>query len=271
MLWIGSGLAVIFIMLLFFAWMRVEATGCKVSRDIVSSSSIPEAFEGVNILLLTDIHRRKLTEKKLGPLLQEADYVFLGGDITEKGVPLKRLEHNLLLLTKNTPTFAVLGNHDLKAGASQVKAILDQTGARLLNDETIFLNRGRSSIALTGYMQPQTRFHPYSRFTGRASKHDFHIVLVHDPIWIQGRKKLPTDLILTGHTHGGQIVLPVLGAVKLEGFYKKYGSGWYDLPRSRWRNEPVKLLISRGFGTSHIPLRYRCPAELHMITLKKTP
>lgn len=255
-----------------FGWMKFEAYGYRVLEDTVESDKIPTSFQDYRILFMTDIHRRKLSEKRLRELDLKPDCILLGGDITEKGVPWSRVRRNLEMLCRIAPVYAVLGNHDLMAGSQSVEELINDTGAILLKDKTLMLNNNGESIALSGIMQPATRKHPYSSFKGHTQKGQYHIVLVHDPIWIQGKTNISADLILSGHTHGGQIIFPLLGAVRLEGFYKKYSAGWYNLPQKTSSLHPnVRLLISTGFGTSHISLRLGCPSVFHLISLQKKP
>lgn len=82
-------------------------------------------------------------------------------------------------------------------------------------------------------------------------------------------KSVPADLILAGHTHGGQVILPFLGQRHVETFYHKYDAGMFQWPRRDGTGRDAKLLISRGFGTSHLPIRWRSPAEMHVLTLRK--
>ncbi|MGG1876908.1 MULTISPECIES: metallophosphoesterase [Paenibacillus] len=253
-------------------WMSKEAYGYRLRREEVCSPRIPDAFNGYKILYMTDIHRRQLSERKLRAWLEEADCVFLGGDITERGVPWERLRSNMQLLRKYAPVYAVLGNHDLKAGKEQVRQILRETGVVLLSDKSVELVKGAHRIVLSGIQQPASKYHPYTRYRGRNREGRYHIVLVHDPRWVKDRTDYPYDLVLAGHTHGGQIVLPLAGAVKLEKFYQSYKAGWYDLPgKEDGATAGPPFLISKGFGTSHLPLRLGCPAELHLITLKQKP
>lgn len=265
--WVSLGLAILALCTLI--WMRIEATGYRVRNEIVESEAIPATFNGYRILFITDIHRRKLSHEKLLELDLKPDCILLGGDITEKGVPWDRVRSNLELLSRIAPVYGVHGNHDLYAGRQKLEALFNRTGLTLLKDKTIALKRAGESIALSGIMQPASRKHPYSTFKGLAKKGQYHIVLVHDPIWVMGKRNISADLVLAGHTHGGQIILPLLGAVRLEGFYKKYSAGWYTLTQKSYST--VRLLISRGFGTSHIPLRLGSPSELHLITLQKKP
>lgn len=174
------------------------------------------------------------------------------------------------VLARIAPVYAVLGNHDLYAGKDAVRKVLRESGVILLNDKTVTLKRDGECLVLSGVRQPASRKHPYTKFRGNAAEDQYHIILVHDPIWLKGKEETHGDLLLAGHTHGGQIVLPIAGAVRLERFYKKFKSGWYTLPRKASESvHSSRLLISRGFGTSHIPLRLKCPAEFHVITLRK--
>lgn len=268
-LWVS--IAAVAIMICIIGWMRFEATGYRVRTDVVETDLISDAFHGYNILFISDIHRRKLSEKRLRALDLKPDCILLGGDITEKGVPWDRVKDNLEVLNRIAPVYAVLGNHDWKAGRQTLEALLSEPGFTLLKDRTVAIYKNGESISLSGVMQPATRKHPYSAFRGRHQKGKFHILLVHDPIWIKGKRNISADLILSGHTHGGQIVLPLLGAIKLEGFYTKYSAGWYNLIQKTSPSHKVRLLISRGFGTSHIPFRFGSPSEIHLIKLQKKP
>lgn len=253
-------------------WMRAEAGGYRVREEEVMSDRIPQSFDGYRILFITDIHRRELSAQKLTSNLLPVDCVFLGGDITEKGVSFERMRHNMSVLVRIAPAYAVLGNHDLYAGKDAVRQVLRETGVTLLSDKTVTLWKNEECIALSGIRQPASKKHPYTPFRGKTKEDQYHIILVHDPIWVKDRDETHGDLLLAGHTHGGQIVLPFAGAVRLERFYKKFKSGWYSLQRKAGETfQTSRMLISRGFGTSHIPLRLKCPAEYHVITLRKKP
>ncbi|WKL02684.1 hypothetical protein Q0F98_01885 [Paenibacillus amylolyticus] len=77
------------------------------------------------------------------------------------------------------------------------------------------------------------------------------------------------DLILSGHTHGGQLVLPFFGPLFLSKAYRPVSNGWYSLKRSPEDvHQEGKMLVSRGYSTNHLPLRLGCPAEMHIITLR---
>lgn len=151
-------------------WMRAEARGYRVREEEVVSERIPHSFDGFRILFITDIHRRQLSEEKLLSNLSSVDCVLLGGDITERGVPLQRLRHNMSVLVRIAPVYAVLGNHDLNAGKDAVRKALRESGVMLLNDKTVTLQRSNELIVLSGVRQPASRKHPYTRFRGMQPK-----------------------------------------------------------------------------------------------------
>ncbi|MNI87303.1 phosphodiesterase YaeI [compost metagenome] len=92
---------------------------------------------------------------------------------------------------------------------------------------------------------------------------------MHDPLWLSKQKKVPADLILAGHTHGGQVVLPFGLQMHTDPFYRTYNAGMYTIAREDGSGGSAKLLISRGFGTAHLPLRWRSPSEMHVLTLRR--
>lgn len=243
-----------------------------VSQDI-QLERLPAAFDGYRILFITDTHRRRLPENLLLPLQGKVDAVFLGGDLTEKGSPIDRLLENMTLAASIAPAYAVHGNHDYRAKISLVDNIIRGSGARLLVDENVILEREGAEVILTGVDFPpkggKKAYGPLPAVT-EAAADACRIILVHDPLWLSMQEEVPADLILAGHTHGGQVVLPLLGQRHTDPFYRKYIAGRYEIPRTKGSGmPPLKLLISRGFGTAHLPLRWGSPAEMHVLTLRR--
>lgn len=238
-------------------------------QDIVLER-LPAAFDGYRILLITDIHRRRLPEEMLTPLRGKVDAVFLGGDMTEKGASIERLLNNMTLAASVAPVYAVHGNHDYRANINLVDNIIRGSGARLLVDENCVIERDGAQFILTGVDFPrQGGKKAYGPLPAVADAEAFRIILVHDPLWLSRQQEIPADLILAGHTHGGQVVLPLIGNRHTDEFYRRYNAGMYEIPRSYNAGlPPLKMLISRGFGTAHLPLRWRSPAEMHVLTLR---
>lgn len=244
-----------------------------VTQDILLER-LPAAFDGYRILFVTDTHRRRLPENLLLPLQGKVDAVFLGGDLTEKGSPIDRLLDNMTLAASIAPVYAVHGNHDYRANISLVDNIIRGSGARLLVDENCVIERAGARLILTGVDFPRQggkkAYGPLPALA-EAAADNCRIILVHDPLWLSMQEEVPADLILAGHTHGGQIVLPLIGQRHTDPFYRKYLAGMYEIPRPQGSAmPPLKLLISRGFGTAHLPLRWGSPAEMHVLTLRRS-
>ncbi|NQX44841.1 metallophosphoesterase family protein [Paenibacillus tritici] len=242
-----------------------------IAEDIVLER-LPAAFDGFRILFITDIHRRRLPEDMLNPLRGKVDAVLLGGDLTEKGSPIERLLDNLTLAASIAPVYAVHGNHDYRANITLVDRMIRGSGAMLLEDENHSMERAGARLILTGVDFPRKGGKmAYSSLPG-VSEEDagaFRMILVHDPLWLSRQQEVPADLILAGHTHGGQVVLPLLRNRHTDEFYRKYNAGMYEIPRAgESALPPLKMLISRGYGTAHLPLRWGSPAEMHVLTLR---
>lgn len=246
----------------------------RIIAEEIVLDRLPAAFDGFRILFITDIHRRRLPAAMLAPLCGQVDAVFLGGDLTEKGSPVERLLDNMTLTASLAPVYAVHGNHDYRANVALVDNIIRGSGARLLLDENVTIERNGARVILTGVDFPRKGGKKaYSALPPVAAEGTdvLRIILVHDPLWLSQQQEVPADLILAGHTHGGQVVLPFIGSRHGDEFYRHYNAGMYEIPGYGNAALPLKLLISRGFGTAHLPLRWGSPAEMHVLTLRCRP
>ncbi|KAA9007192.1 metallophosphoesterase [Paenibacillus spiritus] len=259
--------------LALLGWMYALAHGGRLIEQELTLEELDRSFDGLQLLLVTDIHSRRLPERLIAPVRGRAAAVLAGGDLTELDNKLERMKANMRLLASVAPVYAVSGNHDVKVTPSEFEEVLRKTGIRLLKDENIVLAEGRDTrLWLTGIDYPK-------RGVGRSaappphlppgSAADNRIILVHDPIWLEGREKVPADLVLSGHTHGGQIVLPVLGRRHVkEAFYRRYSAGLFRWPDRPDGSGATRVFISRGYGTAHLPFRWGSPAEIHLLTLR---
>ncbi|KGE17849.1 metallophosphoesterase [Paenibacillus wynnii] len=267
-----AGLIVLFTGIL--GYMIAQAFGKSIIAEEIVLDSLPLSFDGFRILFITDIHRRRLPSAQLSRLKNRVDAVFLGGDLTEKNSPLVRLAHNMKLLVSIAPVYAVHGNHDYRANTPIVDNILRGNGVRLLINENVAIERPDATLWLTGVDYPKNggkiAYAPLPPLPYSDTNQPCRIILVHDPMWLSQRSSVPADLVLAGHTHGGQIILPFIGRSKrIETFYHTYHSGRFRWPKGDGGNSFAQLLISRGFGTSHLPLRWGSPAQMHILTLRR--
>ncbi|CAH1194386.1 hypothetical protein PAECIP111892_01628 [Paenibacillus auburnensis] len=264
--------AAVLALCIFGSIMLAAAFRHRIIAEEIVLDALPPGFDGFRILFITDIHRRRLPKALQASLGGEIDAVFLGGDITEKGNSLSRLSDNMNLLCSIAPVYAVHGNHDYKAKVALVDNIIRGSGARLLMDENVFLERNGQKLLLTGVDFPKQggkrKYAPLPLAPLSAVPY-CRIILVHDPLWLSKQSSVPADLVLAGHTHGGQVVLPFGLQMHTDPFYRTYNAGNYSIPREDGTGADAKLLISRGFGTAHLPIRWRSPAEIHVLTLRQ--
>lgn len=205
----------------------------------------------LRFFFITDVHRRIIAEELLESIKGKCDFIIIGGDFTEKGVPKKRTEDNLARLVQLGPVLFVNGNNDDEVDQDWLNKLLNRSGAVHLNDQMILLNQGALNIRLIGLAHRHYTPELLNRLFG-DSEADYTIVICHYPDasrFLSGRK---VDLMLSGHTHGGQIRFGQLGL-------RPHGHVTTD--------EGFLKLVSNGYGTTRIPLRLGAKPETHLITL----
>ena len=182
---------------------------------------------------------------KLGP-----DFVCFTGDLVEEA----RFAPDAFGFIRKiaAPVYGTPGNHDFQSGVPHAHfcEAFTATGGAWLSDDSILL--GEHDLELVGF--------------GRGGVHAFkeprasrQILLLHYPQVANGLK-CRFDLILAGHSHGGQVRLPLVGALVLPRGVGRYEQGYYETPGG-------PLYVNAGIGTYRIPLRWNCPPELTLITI----
>jgi uncharacterized protein len=157
--------------------------------------------------------------------------------------------------------FAVLGNHDHYRGARIVSDGLRRASIRVLMNEGVGLTVGDGSIFLAGIDSVSSgQPNPRAAFSARKNE-AVSLALVHEPDYINELSRLVhVDLQLSGHTHGGQVRIPGLGAIILPQWGYRYVEGLYRVGSSQ-------VYTSRGIGMVGLPFRFNCPPEVTEITL----
>jgi predicted MPP superfamily phosphohydrolase len=234
-----------------------------VTRRDVPVADLPDALDGLRVGLITDTHYSAFTS--LASIAQAVsllnaehpDLIVLGGDyvthrdrryIADAAKPFARLRapHGL---------FGVLGNHD---DAVQVPRALRKAGVAVLNDARTRLDVRGETIDLIG-LNYWTRTQPEVARVARG-RAPFSILLAHDPRRLHEAASLQLPVVLSGHTHGGQIALPIVGPIAANKFPVAEGLG---------REGRTALFVSRGVGTVLVPCRLACPPEVAVVTLRQ--
>jgi predicted MPP superfamily phosphohydrolase len=245
-----------------------EPNDLVLERKTVKLPKLPNAFDGFRIVLLTDLHLHPFTSANLIRRAVEIsnslkpDLVLLGGDYVcgfaeaafELGPILESLDakHGL---------FAVLGNYDHCRGGRIVLEGLRRASIPFLMNQGVGLTTGQSSIFLAGLDSVSAaKADPKAAFSARKNE-PIILALVHEPDYIdQLRQMVPVDLQLSGHTHGGQVRVPGLGAIVLPTWGQLYVEGLCRVGASQ-------VYTSRGIGMVGLPFRFNCPPEVTEITL----
>jgi predicted MPP superfamily phosphohydrolase len=239
-----------------------ERHAIGLTRVELPISGLPASFDGLRVGFITDLHHSAivgLDDIRHAVSLIAAvtpDLVILGGDYVSYGdrrfaAPCAEA---LATLTAPLGAFAVLGNHD---DDRYVPATLRSRGITVLRDEWTTISRRGASFVLAG-VRFWTRSAPeIAQALDGASRPV--LLAAHDPRRLVEAAALDVGGVLAGHTHGGQVVLPVVGAVAARKF---------PIAAGRVRRENTEMFVSRGVGTVILPLRINCPPEVALVTLR---
>jgi predicted MPP superfamily phosphohydrolase len=246
-----------------------EAHRVLVSRHDVQVPGLPQALDGMRLALVTDVHlpgNQLAARAALDHLHRERpDIVILNGDMTESSHALTQVADFAAEARGSLATAAILGNWEYFAGVVGNVAgdVYRRVGVELLVNRSITLEVGEARLALVGLDDILLGHPDLARAREGITTGTTEIWLVHEPVFATappaGISARPI-VLLTGHTHGGQIRIPLLPPVKPVGA-GRFLEGWY-------RDTFAPLYVSRGVGTTGIPARFRCPAELPIFTLR---
>ena len=260
----------------FLAWQNNEVA---ITEHNYTNDKLPNKFNGFKILHISDLHNKKfygrLTNKikKINP-----DIIVITGDLIDR----RRTNINSAMeliedIVKIAPTYYVSGNHEqLSQHYTKLKEELNKFNVINMDDFYTAINKGGSEIGLIGIADPAINANEKAHLSEnnvryvisrlnhltKNLKTDFNILLSHRPELLNVYKKFNIDLVFSGHAHGGQIRIPLLGGILSpnQGFFPKYSEGMH-------REEATSMAVSRGLGNSLFPFRIFNPPELVVVIL----
>jgi predicted MPP superfamily phosphohydrolase len=253
-----------------FAW---EPNRVQLSRYDVPVTGLPPGLDGLRIAHLSDIHLYNgLHEaaRRCMRLMGETrpDVTLITGDLVERVMQLVELGPFLEVCRGRLATVVTMGNWEHQVGVPPrlMEATCAAAGAALLYNETEIVRVGNAALALVGLDDPRAGVPDPSRALRDAPAGAVQLWAFHAPGYADQllRERYPRPaLMLTGHTHGGQIRPPLLPAITPPAS-GRFVAGWY-------RDTFAPMYVSRGIGTSGIRARFRCPPEILLLTLRSSP
>jgi predicted MPP superfamily phosphohydrolase len=239
-----------------------ERHALGVTRATVPVTGLSPPLSGFRIGLITDVHRSRwvshddVTAAVTTLMAERPDLIVLGGDYVTWGDAdyVGPSSEALSPLSAPNGVFAILGNHD---NDHDMPAALTKYGIQVLRDARTRLTIRNEALDLIGIRFWTRRPVDIARLARGSSAST--ILLAHDPRRLTEAAGLSIPLVLSGHTHGGQVVLPVVGALAAQKFPVVAGVG---------HRAQSTVFVSRGIGTIYLPVRVNCPPEVALLTLQ---
>ncbi|MBA2733916.1 MAG: metallophosphoesterase [Acidobacteria bacterium] len=267
--------ALALILVLTGIWtLFIEPNRLVVKEEAIELANWPSSFGNLKIAVLSDLHVGSpfIDAEKVHYIVSQVnqaqpDLIVLLGDFMIQGVvggtqvEPESIAENLKGLRARHGVFAVLGNHDWWYDGPRVQRSLESVGIRVLENDVARIERDGQSIWLAGLTDAWTNRTDIEGTLQKVTDENPVIVLTHNPdLFVL----IPSRVILTlaGHTHGGQVNFPFFGRLKVPSEYgQRYAIG-HIIENNH------HLFVTSGIGTSIIPVRFRVPPEIVILTLK---
>lgn len=239
-----------------------ERHDLELTRASFPVGGLPSALAGLRIGLLTDIHRSQTVSHEMVDaavrmlMAERPDLIVLGGDYVTWGDRryVAPAAEALAPLSAPLGVIAILGNHD---DDRDMPAALSAKGFTVLRDARTRLTVRGEPLDLIGIRYWTRRIVDIARLARGTVAHA--ILLAHTPNRLYEAVDLAIPAVISGHTHGGQIVPPILGPIAARSFPVVAGLE---------RRQGTTIFVSRGVGTVYLPVRINCPPEVAVLTLE---
>ena len=250
------------------AWLDIVHLRVRLRR-------LPAAFSGLRVVQISDIHlggwmdRERLDEVVQAVLAEAPDLVAITGDFLigrgwdeHRQKALKDLSRALVPLVEFCPTLAVMGNHDYWTDSERVRDMLRATEIIELSNSVYTLKRGVAQFHIAGVDDVYEDCDRLDKVLAQLPADGAAMLLCHEPDFAD--KSAATgrfDLQISGHTHGGQIVIPFIGPIHTPRHGHKYPLGMYQVGN-------MIQYTNRGAGMARLPVRFNCRPEITVFTLE---
>ncbi len=263
-------LQLIILLLLLCLWIIWGNTAVAVTVYPIYTSELGDAFYGYRIAQVSDLHNAEFGKENqiLLDLLRnmDPDIIVITGDLVDsKRTDISIAAKFLQQAGTIAPCYYVSGNHEAQLKSSEYQELnqaLTLAGVTILHNKTILLSKDGHNIALTGMAEPGIPPEGSESIPTPPQWDAYHILLAHHPERFTDYSQAGYDLIFSGHTHGGQIQIPVLGGIFApgQGLFPRYDAG-------EFANDRTQMLVSRGLGNSLFPFRINNRPEIVLAEL----
>ena len=260
-------------------WIAWGNTALELNTYTISSSKLPQGFGGYRIAHVSDLHNAEMgkNNEKLLTMLRDADpdMIAITGDLVDsRNTDIEVALQFVREAVKIAPCYYVTGNHEARISKyDELKAGMEAAGVTVLEDVRTKISMEGETITLIGVNDPsyQTDYLfgdsetvMNTKLEDLHTEHDgFTILLSHRPELFDTYVDQDIDLVLSGHSHGGQFRLPFIGGLVApnQGLFPEYDAGIYT-------EDNTNMLISRGVGNSILPFRINNRPEVILIELQ---
>ena len=270
---------VVIVLVALVIWIAWGNTALELNTYTISSSKLPQSFDGYRIAHVSDLHNAEMGKEngKLLTMLRDADpdMIAITGDLIDsRNTDIEVALQFVREAVKIAPCYYVTGNHEARVNEyGELKAGMEAAGVTVLEDVKTKISIEGETITLIGVNDPsyQTDYLFGDSETVmntkleelHSEKDGFTILLSHRPELFDTYADQGMDLVLSGHAHGGQFRLPFIGGLVApnQGFFPEYDAGIY-------MEGNTNMLVSRGIGNSILPFRINNRPEVILIELQ---
>lgn len=252
------------LLLALIGWTIRDNTTVGLTTITVTEENLPRGFDGFRIAHVSDLHNSRLWEKTIQQLKEaDPDMIVITGDLvdarrTDVDVAMQFIREAVRI----ADCFYVPGNHEASLPEEtyqQLTAQMRDYGVVIMDDSEIVVHRDGSQISIVGHgWNEETDLSQIGSFDG------YRILLSHWPEYFSDYATAGFDLVFSGHTHGGQVRLPLIGAIygPNQGLFPKYDAGLFSEGKT-------DMIVNRGIGNSRFPFRFFNQPEVILVELQR--
>lgn len=268
-------ITILIITVVLFLWLLWGNKTVELNNITISSKDLPSAFSGYKIAQISDLHNAQFGNENamLIRLLKEAspDIIVITGDIVDSThTDMDTAIAFVRNIVEIAPCYYVTGNHEAWLGSdyNELENALIDAGVIVLHDEAVTLEKEGQTIQMIGVDDPDFSYIAADKIISAKLENinitqEFTIMLSHRPELFDSYVENEIDLVLSGHAHGGQVRIPLIGGLIApeQGLFPKYDAGVYS-------EGNTTMVVSRGIGNSVIPIRINNRPEIVLIELQ---